>query len=109
MDDWTFHLGVKEEGENVHVNDFIVVVQTEFQRHLVQKFVNKGICCDSTHGTKGKRTIRIYYVCKQTFYILRVSISQKVKSFQLKTKDGKKKPNTLQFYNPPPELLIQSF
>ena len=59
-----FHLGVKEEEENVHVDDFIVVVQTEFQRHLMQKFANKGICCDSTHGTTGKRTIRIYYLIK---------------------------------------------
>ena len=31
MDDLTFHLGVKEEEEeNVLVDDFIVVVQTEF-------------------------------------------------------------------------------
>ena len=69
MDDFTFHLGVKEEEENVHIDDFIVVVKSEFQRHLIQKFANKGICCDSTHGTTGKQTIRIYYVCKQTFYI----------------------------------------
>ena len=68
MDDLTFHLGVKEEEENVHVDDFIVVVQTEFQRHLMQNFANKGICCDSTHGTTGKRTIRIYCVCKHFTY-----------------------------------------
>ena len=80
-DDLTFHLGVKEEEENVHVDDFIVVVQTEFQRHLMQKFANKGICSDSAYGTTGKRTIRIYYVCKQTFYISRACISQKVKVF----------------------------
>ena len=66
-DDLTFHLRVKEEEENVHVDDFIVVVQTEFQRHLMQKFASKGICCDSTHGTTGKRAFRIYYACKQTF------------------------------------------
>ena len=51
MDDLTFHLGVKEEEENIHADDFIVVVQTKFQHHLMQKFANKGICCDSTHGT----------------------------------------------------------
>ena len=34
MDDLIFHLGVKEE-KNVHVDDFIIVVQTEFQRHLM--------------------------------------------------------------------------
>ena len=77
MDDLTFHLGVKEEEENIHADDFIVVVQTKFQHHLMQKFANKGICCDSTHGTTGKRTIRIYYVCKQTFYISLACISQK--------------------------------
>ena len=77
MDDVTFHLRAKEEEGYVHVDDFIVVVQTEFQRHLMQKFANKGICCDSTHGTTGKRTIRIYYVCKQTFYISLACISQK--------------------------------
>ena len=54
MNDLIISLGVKEEEENVHVDDFIVVVQTEFQRHLMQKFANKGICCDSTHGTTGK-------------------------------------------------------
>ena len=30
MDDLTFHLGVKEEEENVLVDDVIVVVPTEF-------------------------------------------------------------------------------
>ena len=60
---------------------FIVVVGTEFQRHLMQKFANKRICCDSTHGTTDKQTIRIYYVCKQTFYISQACISQKVKVF----------------------------
>ena len=64
MNDLIIHLGVKEEEENVHVDDFIVAIQTEFQRHLMQKFANKGICCDSTHGTTGKRTIRIYYFIK---------------------------------------------
>lgn len=34
MDDLIFHLGVKEE-KNVHVDDFIIVVQREFQRHLM--------------------------------------------------------------------------
>ena len=98
MDDVTFHFGVKEEEENVHVDDFIVVVQTKFQHHLMQKFANKGICCDSTHGTTGKRTIRIYYVCKHFTYRERAYL-KKQKSFHLKTKDGKKKSNTLKFHN----------
>ena len=69
-DDLTLHLGVKEEEQNIHVDDFIVVVQTKFQRHLMQKFANKAICCDSTHGITGKGTIR-NILCKQTFYISR--------------------------------------
>ena len=56
MDVLIFHLGVKEE-KNVHVDDFIVVVQTEFQRHVMPI----RVCCDTAHGTKGKQTIRIYY------------------------------------------------
>ena len=79
MDDLTFHLGFKKEEETVRV--FIVVVLTEFQSHLMQKFANKGICCDCILGTTGKRTIRIYCVCKQIFYISRACISQKVKVF----------------------------
>ena len=39
MNDLTFHLGFKKEEENVRV--FIVVVLTEFQSHLMQKFANK--------------------------------------------------------------------
>ena len=30
MDDLIFHSGVQEEEENVHVDDSIIVVQTEF-------------------------------------------------------------------------------
>ena len=30
MDDLIFHSGVKEEEENAHVDDSIIVVQTEF-------------------------------------------------------------------------------
>ena len=28
-------------------------MQTEFQKHLMQKFGSKGLCCDTTHGTTG--------------------------------------------------------
>ena len=44
------------QGGNVQVDDFIVVVQIEFQRHLIQKFVSKEMCCDSTHGATGKKS-----------------------------------------------------
>ena len=32
-------------------DDFIIVLQTEFQQQLLQKFGNDGICVDTTHGT----------------------------------------------------------
>ena len=44
------------QGGNVQVDDFIVVVQIEFQRHLIQKFVSKEMCCDSAHGATGKKS-----------------------------------------------------
>ena len=28
-------------------------MQTEFQKHLMQKFGSKGLCCGTTHGTTG--------------------------------------------------------
>ena len=34
-------------------DDFVVIMQTEFQKHLMQKFGSKGLCCDTTHGTTG--------------------------------------------------------
>ena len=32
-------------------NDFIVILQTEEQKHLARQFGHKGVCCDSTHRT----------------------------------------------------------
>lgn len=32
-------------------DDFLMVIQTPFQREMFKKFAQKGICCDSTHGT----------------------------------------------------------
>ena len=34
-------------------DDFVVIMQTEFLKHLMQKVGNKGLCCDNTHGTTG--------------------------------------------------------
>lgn len=31
--------------------DFIMIVQTEHQRSMANKFGDLGVCCDSTHGT----------------------------------------------------------
>jgi hypothetical protein len=33
--------------------DFIVILQSPFQKTLAQKFAHKGVCCDATHGTTG--------------------------------------------------------
>jgi len=31
--------------------DFMIVLQTEHQKNLASRFADKGVCCDSTHGT----------------------------------------------------------
>ena len=31
--------------------DFLMVIQTEHQKNMANKFGNLGVCCDSTHGT----------------------------------------------------------
>ena len=40
------------EGYDLFKEDFVVIIQGPFQRHMLQKFGTKGICCDSTHGAK---------------------------------------------------------
>ena len=40
------------EGYDLFKEDFVLIIQSPFQRHMLQKFGTKGICCDSTHGTK---------------------------------------------------------
>ncbi|XP_029196009.2 uncharacterized protein LOC114961482 [Acropora millepora] len=42
-----------EDGYDLAKDDFFLVVQTPFQREMLLKFAQKGICCDSTHGTNG--------------------------------------------------------
>ena len=39
------------EGYDLSKEDFVLIIQSPFQRHMLQKFGTKGICCDSTHGT----------------------------------------------------------
>ena len=39
------------EMDNVGVNDFIIGIQTEFQRDMLIKYGNECVCMDSTHGT----------------------------------------------------------
>lgn len=48
-------LGEKDtSGSHLADEDFVIVMQTAFQRSLMQKFGDKGLCCDATHGTTGK-------------------------------------------------------
>ena len=42
-----------EDGYDLAKDDFFLVIQTPFQREMLLKFAQKGICCDSTHGTNG--------------------------------------------------------
>ena len=32
-------------------DDFMLIIQTEAQKHLMRQFGGKGICCDTTRGT----------------------------------------------------------
>ena len=44
----------KEQGstmDNLASNDFLLGIQTEFQRDLLQQFGSEAVCMDSTHGT----------------------------------------------------------
>ena len=34
-------------------DDFKVMMQTEFQKHLMQKFGSKSLYCDTAHATTG--------------------------------------------------------
>jgi hypothetical protein len=42
-----------DEDLNLTSEDFIVILQSPFQKTLEQKFAHKGVCCDATHGTTG--------------------------------------------------------
>lgn len=38
---------------DLKTEDFIIIIQNPLQKHMAQKFVPKGVCLDSTHGTTG--------------------------------------------------------
>lgn len=40
-------------------DDFVIIMQTQFQSHLLKKFGNKGLCCDATHGTTGRSDVEV--------------------------------------------------
>ena len=42
-----------QEGYDLAKEDFLMVIKTPFQQEMLTKFADKGICCDSTHGTNG--------------------------------------------------------
>ena len=45
--------GQLKEEVALEKNNFVVIMQTEFQKHLMQKLGSKGLCYDTTHGTTG--------------------------------------------------------
>ena len=40
-----------KEGFDLSRDDLSLVIQTPLQKQMIKKFGDKGICCDSTHGT----------------------------------------------------------
>lgn len=39
--------------EELKREDFLLVIQTPFQKHMTERFAQNGVCVDSTHGTTG--------------------------------------------------------
>jgi hypothetical protein len=44
-------VGQDEEMDNIGIDDFVLCIQTEFQRDMLRMFAKNAICIDSTHGT----------------------------------------------------------
>ena len=44
---------VDPEESSLGKDDFMIIIQTKSQKHMMIKFANGGICCDTTHGTTG--------------------------------------------------------
>ena len=42
-----------EEEVALEKDDFVVIMHTEFQKHLMQEIGSKGSSCETTHGTIG--------------------------------------------------------
>ena len=50
-----WYLGEKDTSDGRLADEgFVIIMQTTFQRSLMQKFGDKGLCCDATHGTTGR-------------------------------------------------------
>lgn len=45
--------GEEDKEKKLKTDDFIIIIQTESQKYMFQRFANNGLCCDSTHGTTG--------------------------------------------------------
>ena len=41
------------DGSSLMKEDFLIVIQNLFQKLMAQKFAQKGVCIDATHGTTG--------------------------------------------------------
>ena len=41
------------DGYNLTTDDFMIVLQSPFQKEMAHKFARNGICIDATHGTTG--------------------------------------------------------
>ena len=39
--------------EDLKREDFMLIIQTPFQKHMAERFAQNGVCVDSTHGTTG--------------------------------------------------------
>ena len=49
-----FKLQGQSDSENrLETDDFMLIIQTEAQKHLMGQFGGKSICCDAIHGTRG--------------------------------------------------------
>ena len=49
-----FNLQGQPDSENrLEKDDFMVIIQTEPQKHVKRQFGGKCVCCDTTHGTTG--------------------------------------------------------
>ena len=43
--------GEEDTEEGLSTEDFMIIVQSDVQRAIAEKFSANGLCCDSTHGT----------------------------------------------------------
>eukprot|EP00795_Rhopilema_esculentum_P003540 gene3540-2026_t len=62
QDDYNCILCYKPQGEakyGLPTNDFLLGIQTEFQKDTKCKYASKLVCIDSTHSTTGKRNKRV--------------------------------------------------